>query len=197
MRTVSELCIETEELCITNEEFCIINGKNGFSDDNSTIRREVAAVSQRMLSNVDAIRSALESSMTKDVIKGNGSSAPCHPYVAGVPECGMLPHPVSHRDSEAWRTYAEVMYSGALDNSTIREILLWHQTQQGHGVRGSRLKLGVLAGCGLDVSCGDQLETFTIHGWGWGLLQADLTEEYANCNKNTDFSRICALKMQK
>ncbi len=33
---------------------------------------------------------------------------------------------------------------------------------------------GVLAGCGGDVSCGDQLETFTVHGWGYGLLQADL-----------------------
>ena len=44
-------------------------------------------------------------------------------------------------------------------------------------MKGSRLKLGVLSGCGGDVHCGDSLETFTIHGFGYGLLQADLVEE--------------------
>ena len=126
-------------------------------------RSDVAAASQRMLLKVPEILTALRSSMSKDVVAKSGAP-PCHPYVAGVPECGMLPHVVSHRDSEAWRTYAEVLYSGALDDTTIHEIVAWHQTQQGSGVRGSRLKLGVLAGCSLDVSCGDQLETFTIHG---------------------------------
>jgi hypothetical protein len=29
-------------------------------------------------------------------------------------------------------------------------------------VKGSRLKLGVLSGCGGDVHCGDSLETFTV-----------------------------------
>ena len=28
------------------------------------------------------------------------------------------------------------------------------------------------------MHCGDSLETFTIHGFGYGLLQADLVEEY-------------------
>ena len=101
-----------------------------------------------------------------------GEQVTCHPYAAGTRECGMLPAAPSNRDSEPWRTYAEAMYSGALDASIIRDILVWHQTTQGSGVRGSRLKLGVLSGCGGDVSCGDQLETFTIHGWGYGLLQA-------------------------
>ena len=84
----------------------------------------------------------------------------------------------SNRDSEPWRTYSEAMYSGALSNDTLLEILHWHQTQQGAGVRGSRLKLGVLSGCGGDVRCGDSLETFTVHGWGYGLLQADAVEAY-------------------
>ena len=69
------------------------------------------------------------------------------------------------------------------------EILAWHQTQQGSGVKGSRLKLGVLAGCGGDVSCGDQLETFTVHGWGYGLLQADLVEE---CVSTRLFDPLCS-----
>jgi serine protease inhibitor ecotin len=51
----------------------------------------------------------------------------------------------------------------------VSEILAWHQTQQGEGVQGSRLKLGVLSGCGGDVHCGMNLETFTIHGWGYHL----------------------------
>jgi hypothetical protein len=33
-------------------------------------------------------------------------------------------------------------------------------------MRGLRLKLGVLFGCGGDVSCGGELETVTIHDWG-------------------------------
>lgn len=79
---------------------------------------------------------------------------------------------------EPWRTYSEALYSGAIEPAVIRELLAWHQTQTGNGVKGSRLKLGVLSGCGGDVSCGDSLETFTIHGWGYGLLQADLIEPY-------------------
>lgn len=117
----------------------------------------------------------LRASMRKDAV---GPAPRCIPYVAGVPECGMLSSAGSNRDSEPWRTYAEAMYSGAIEIELIPELLAWHQTEQGAGVRGSRLKLGVLAGCGGDVSCGDQLETFTIHGWGYGLLQADLIEPF-------------------
>ena len=70
------------------------------------------------------------------------------------------------------------MYSGALNSSIVAELLDWHRTQQGTAVKGSRLKLGVLAGAGGDVSTGDSLETFTIHGWGYGLLAADLVEPF-------------------
>ena len=83
-------------------------------------------------------------------------------YVAGVAECGELPKSVgpSDRDSEPWRTYAEALYSGAIDDNVTAELLAWHQTQQGGGVAGSRLKLGILSGCGGDVHCGDQFETY-------------------------------------
>ena len=66
----------------------------------------------------------------------------------------MIKAEASNRDSEPWRTYAEALYSGAIEPRVTAQILAWHQTQQGSGVRGSRLKLGVLAGCGGDVSCG-------------------------------------------
>lgn len=92
--------------------------------------------------------------------------------------CRMIKTEPSNRDSEPWRTYAEALYSGAIDPPVISEILEWHQTQQGSNVKGSRLKLGALSGCGGDVHCGDSLETFTCHGWGTGLLQADEIEPY-------------------
>ena len=90
----------------------------------------------------------------------------------------MIKAEASNRDSEPWRTYAEALYSGAIEPPVISEILEWHQTQQGSNVKGSRLKLGALSGCGGDVHCGDSLETFTCHGWGTGLLQADEIEPY-------------------
>ena len=56
--------------------------------------------------------------------------AVCHPYAAGVIECGMLPGVPTPRSSEPWRTYSELLYSGALDAAVTREILNYHQTQQ-------------------------------------------------------------------
>ena len=52
------------------------------------------------------------------------------------------------------------------------------QTQQGAGVSGSRLKLGVLSGAGNNIASVDSLETFTLHGYGYGLLTADLIEPF-------------------
>ena len=119
---------------------------------------------------------ALDATLVPDVT-GTGNVT-CHPYAAGVRECGMLPGAPSNRDSEPWRTYSEALYSGALEPATIDAIVTYHQRAQGAGVRGSRLKLGVLSGCGADVSCGDQLETFTVHGWGYGLLMVDRPRDY-------------------
>ena len=138
------------------------------------------ALGQALVSEAPSILQDLRQSMARSVVPADPpGAARCHPYVAGVPECGMLPKPVaSKRDSEPWRSYSEALYSGAIEEGTIAEILAWHQTERGSGVRGSRLKLGVLSGCGGDVSCGDSLETFTLHGWGYGLLQADLIEPF-------------------
>jgi hypothetical protein len=70
------------------------------------------------------------------------------------------------------------MYSGALPPATAREIVAWHQTRQGSGVNGSRLKLGALSGAGNNIANGNAFETFTTHGWGFGLLHADLAEHF-------------------
>ena len=145
------------------------------------IQVRLVALAARMAGEAPLLLADLRSSVAADAFTHRnalGHNVTCHPYAAGVRECGMLPHPPTHRDSEPWRTYSEALYSGALERTTVAEILEWHQTAQGSGVRGSRLKLGILAGCGGDVSCGDQLETFTLHGWGYGLLLADLVHPY-------------------
>lgn len=89
----------------------------------------------------------------------------------------------SHRASESWRTYSEALYSGALDDATVGEIYDYHRTARAEGANAvghmaSLMKIGVLAGCGGDVSCGEHLETFTLFGFGYGLLQADLAEAF-------------------
>ena len=105
------------------------------------------------------------------------TTAVCHPYVAGSRTCGFLPGAPSSRDSESWRTYAEAMYSGALDAPTVREIYEWHRFARAER-GGARLLLGVLTGSGIDNSAGAVLETFTLFGWGYGLLQSDLIEPF-------------------
>jgi len=71
----------------------------------------------------------------------------------------------SPRDSESWRSYSEAMYSGALDEQTIKEIVHWHQTHGSCGkqpchewnetdssrpmLNGSMLKAGVPSGSGV------------------------------------------------
>lgn len=132
-----------------------------------------AATGAAMIREAGPLLADLRASMARDAY---GAPPRCFPYVAGIAECGELPKESapSNRDSEPWRTYAETLYSGAIDDNITAELLEWHQTKQGNGVAGSRLKMGILSGCGGDVHCGDQFETFTIHGWGYGLLKADL-----------------------
>jgi hypothetical protein len=173
---------------MTNERHSAGTSTSGFTPlaANAT-KAEVVAVAKRMTDVESPLLQDLRNSVARDASPGN-SSIPnasgiprCFAYVAGVHECGMLPASLnvpSSRASEPWRTYAEMLYSGALEPETVREIVAWHQTQQGGGVRGSRLKLGVLAGAGSTVANGDSFESFTLHGWGYGLLVADLVEAF-------------------
>ena len=103
-------------------------------------------VSAAMLRVAPPLLATIRRSMAMDVIATNVTRGPrCFPYVAGIRECGELPTPPvgppTSRASEAWRTYSEMLFSGALEPATIAEILAWHQTQQGQGVVGSRLKV--------------------------------------------------------
>jgi hypothetical protein len=145
--------------------------------------RETAAarnLSSRMLREAPGQLRDLHSSLARSSFpeppEAGRPNVTCHPYAAGEATCGMLQDAPSSRDSEAWRTYAEALYSGAIPANVTAEILEWHQTARAPS--GSRLKLGVLTGSGLDVASGDALETFTLFGWGYGLLQADLVEPF-------------------
>ena len=134
-------------------------------------------LSAEMTATAPAMLTDLRTSMRRSAFH-EADGTVCHPYVAaaaGNATCGELSAGAadSSRASEAWRTYAEALYSGAIEPGTTSELLEWHQHARCAG-HGSRLKLGVLTGSGLDVSNGDVLETFTLFGWGYGLLQADL-----------------------
>ena len=81
----------------------------------------------------------------------------------------------SSRASEAWRTYSELFIRCA--TASMREIVAYHQTEQGAGVndQGSRSALSRAFG---DMSDGGRLESFTMPGFGYGLLAAGLDEHF-------------------
>ena len=72
-------------------------------------RADATAAAQAMLNTTTPLLAALRASMARDAFEQDGSV--CHPYVAGVPACGMLfangtLTTASPRDSEAWRSYS-------------------------------------------------------------------------------------------
>jgi hypothetical protein len=99
----------------------------------------------------------------------NGSR--CWPYVAGRAQCAELSSQSSKRDSEPWRTYAEMAWSGALAPAVLRDIIFWNRNFA------KSMKGGMLSGTGSDAS-GSDLMTFTGIGWGHGLLAADDVQTY-------------------
>ena len=92
----------------------------------------------------------------------------CWPYVAGRTQCAELKTQSSDRDSEPWRTYAEMAWSGiSLKHGSWREDMIAWNREYAKSMRG-----GMLSGTGSDAS-GNNLMTFTGIGWGYGLLLAD------------------------
>ena len=74
-------------------------------------RAAVLRLSQTMLAAAPPLLADLRSSMALDAKPEPnvfGANVTCHPYAAGVAECGTLPGAPSNRDSEPWRTYSEV-----------------------------------------------------------------------------------------
>lgn len=102
----------------------------------------VRQAAQRMSALAKALLPTLQASMGLSAFVDGART--CHPYAAGFATCGMLPSAVvgTSRASEAWRTYPEALYSGALGVNTTRDIFAWHLTAR--AATGSRMKLGTL-----------------------------------------------------
>ena len=96
-------------------------------------------------------------------------------FVAGGDNCSVADAAQSTRlqprENEPWRTYSELMYSGAFPRDLLDKYLGFaSQYEMG-------MKVGMLSGTGPSC-CGNQLMSFTSHGFGFGLLQHGLVERY-------------------
>jgi hypothetical protein len=142
-----------------------------------TKNQTVLAAGDAMTAAAPPLLLDLQAAMVATHKQSNGS---CWPYVAGRTDCAELAEQASDRDSEPWRTYAEMCWSGlpatsASDTTTDREFLTdMIQWSRNHG---KSMKLGMLSGTGSDAS-GNNLMTFTGIGWGYGLLMADDIETF-------------------
>ena len=103
----------------------------------------------------------------------------CHPYVAGEPTCADMgpagPH-VTHtngsyniRASEPWRSYAGMLYSGALNASVVKDIVGYNQYHE---------KLSHIGAWGGVGGFRNQIMSFTEQGHGYGLVQHGMAEPF-------------------
>lgn len=116
----------------------------------------VGAAGRAMLSQAPELLQDLRASMAAThalaAVEVNGSR--CWPYVAGRTQCAELKQQSSNRDSEPWRTYAEMAWSGALLPDTLTDIISWNRGNA------KSMKGGMMSGTGSDAS-GNNLMTFT------------------------------------
>ena len=101
--------------------------------------------------------------------QGDGQyKASCWPYVAGAQLCGELREVRTHNSGQYQRGLPESMYSGFVAKQVVVDELACVGAARGSksGCSGI-LKLGTLNG-----------QTFTSHGWGFGLLQHDLLPQF-------------------
>eukprot|EP00754_Rhynchopus_humris_P034244 Rhum_TRINITY_DN15574_c0_g1::Rhum_TRINITY_DN15574_c0_g1_i1::g.161311::m.161311 len=101
------------------------------------------------------------------------SGEKCYGYVAGIGACDNLPANLnlSTHDSEPTRTYAEMFYSNILGSDVVQSIVDWNANNS------KMTRMGLLTGNGVGC-CGNWIETFTSHGWAYGLLQNDLIPNF-------------------
>ena len=86
-------------------------------------------------------------------VNGTGIGDVCHPYVAGEGLCSdmNIAHvsnttgPYNGRSQEPWRSYSGMLYSGALDAKTVREIVDYNQNHDKLSHLGTSFR--VLCGC--------------------------------------------------
>ena len=74
---------------------------------------------------LEDLRASMSATHALAAAEVNGSQ--CWPYVAGRTQCAELMQQSSIRDSEPWRTYAEMAWSGALLPDTLVDIIAWNR----------------------------------------------------------------------
>ena len=131
----------------------------------------VAAAGRAMLAAAPPLLADIEASMAATHAAAAAvdvNNTRCWPYVAGRTQCAELKTQSSDRDSEPWRTYAEMAWSGISlkHGSWLEDMIAWNREYA------KSMKGGMLSGTGSDAS-GNNLMTFTGIGWGYGLLLAD------------------------
>jgi hypothetical protein len=133
---------------------------------------ELLAEGHRMLQDAAGLLTDIRNSMLRSVVQtGQPASPRCWPYVAAGGVCSELRNQSTARDSEPWRTYAEMAWSAVLDDQTFADILNWNR------MNAQSMRLSVLTGSGSDC-CGNDLMTFTALGWGFGLLYHGAIESF-------------------
>ena len=89
----------------------------------------MGAAGRAMLAEAAALLQDLRASMaaTHALAAAEVNGSQCWPYVAGRTQCAELAQQSSKRDSEPWRTYAEMAWSGALLPDTLADIIAWNR----------------------------------------------------------------------
>ena len=140
--------------------------------------REPAAIAEghSMQADAAALLTDLRTSLARTASIATAAGGPCpFAFVAGGSSCtvadGSQPTGLQPRENEPWRSYSELLYSSVLPLNMTLAYLEYAESND------KAMKLGVLSGSGSSAG-GPQLQTFTIHGFGHGLLVADLTDRF-------------------
>ena len=133
-------------------------------------RPDLVAAGKQLLREMKTMKEDLQLAYKRTHLpQGDGQyKASCWPYVAGAQLCGELREVRTHNSGQYQRGLPESMYSGFVAKQVVVDELACVGAARGSksGCSGI-LKLGTLNG-----------QTFTSHGWGFGLLQHDLLPEF-------------------
>jgi hypothetical protein len=132
-------------------------------------RSDLVAAAKQLLGEMKTMKGDLELAYKRTHLpKGDGQyQASCWPYVAGAKSCGELKLVRQHNSGQYQRGLPESMYSGFV----AKEVVVDELACVGHH--------GAKSGCNGILTLGTlKGQTFTSHGWGFGLLQHDLVPEF-------------------
>ena len=123
-------------------------------------RADLAEAGKQLLRDMDVMKADLELALQRTHLPhGDGQyKASCWPYVAGAKSCGELKEVRQHNSGQYQRGLPESMFSGFIAKETVLDELKCAGAPPGSGGCGGMLQLGTLRG-----------QTFTSHGWGFGL----------------------------